>query len=89
MLSPSKQPPAVALAQLRSIAAAVSFPATRREIILSAWAMSYPQAVTNLLRRFPKGALFDCAADFIARCEDIELLQHEEQEAPEEFLRSP
>lgn len=89
MLSPTKQPSPVPSIELARLAAAISFPAARRRIVVSAQSMGFPSTVISFLRRFPKGEQFDCAADFMARCEEIELLQHEEQESPEEFLRSP
>jgi len=90
MPSPSNHPPTpLPSEQLVRFAATMQFPTARRSILAAAKARGLSLAAINILRYFPEDEIFDCTADFTARCEELELLQREERESPKEFLRSP
>ena len=60
------------------------FPTTRREIMRTAHAYKFDREVLQFLNLFPADELFDSQADFITRCDEVELLVLEERNASEE-----
>lgn len=65
------------------------FPVTRRELVRVARDWGFSRRTLDFLRLFPENEVFESRADFVNRCEDLELLIKQEYEAPEEHLRSP
>lgn len=65
------------------------FPATARQIKNIAKLWGFSSSTTDFLELFPEDEEFDSRDDFLNRCDDLEVLIHEERQMPEEFLRSP
>ena len=65
------------------------FPATRKLIssVALRWGMS--EAVIDFLKLFPQDLVFNSRAEFITKCEELELFIEQERKIPEERLRSP
>lgn len=66
-----------------------SFPATVREIAELAKTRGFSQSLQDFIRLFPDDGTFEDADDFLSRCQELEVLIHEERKAQYEFLRSP
>ncbi|HEX5744264.1 MAG TPA: hypothetical protein VFX84_02325 [Candidatus Saccharimonadales bacterium] len=49
----------------------------------------FERHVQDLLAQFPEDEEFDSSDDFLTRCEELEFLEGEEADMPEETLRSP
>ncbi|HVX47885.1 MAG TPA: DUF2795 domain-containing protein [Candidatus Saccharimonadales bacterium] len=60
------------------------FPASRQEIMRIARNYGFDREVLHFLNLFPADEVFDSRADFITRCDEVELLVREERDAPEE-----
>lgn len=73
---------------LLKLAKSVSFPASRDDIIRVAESSGYPESMTNFLQLFAEYDVFEGCADFMNRCEELELLIRQEREAPREYLHS-
>jgi hypothetical protein len=49
----------------------------------------FDRHVQDLLAEFPEDEEFDSGDDFLTRCEELEFLEGEEADMPEETLHSP
>lgn len=65
------------------------FPASRKTIsnIALRWGMS--DAVIDFLKLFPPDLVFNSRAEFITRCEELELFIDQERKMPGDRLKSP
>lgn len=74
--------------QLLSLAENTQFPATRKEIQVSAAIWGFTNAVIDFLSLFPADEVFESKVDFVTRSELLEMFINQEHEMPKEFLRS-
>lgn len=74
--------------QLRKISQQASFPATRAEFEEVAQRMELPRSVMDFLKLFPADETFESRVEFVARCEELEILITQIREAPQEILHS-
>lgn len=65
------------------------FPVSARRMQGLARKWGFDTHVQDLLGQFPEDEEFDSATDFLTRCEELEFLESEEADMPEENLRSP
>lgn len=65
------------------------YPATRQEITEAAQDWNFSENTIEFLRLFTPDEVFKSQGDFLARCEELELLLREERKMPAELLRSP
>lgn len=63
-----------------------SFPYSVKQLIELAREEHFPQEVISFLKTFPSDEVFKDADDLAARIEQVEMMQHEEQEQGEKFL---
>jgi hypothetical protein len=62
---------------------------TAGTIILYARQLGINHNVVDFLHRFHTDEIFQSRADFITRCDELELLIREKRDMPHEILRSP
>ena len=65
------------------------FPATARRIAKFAKHYGFSRDVLDFLHYFHPREKFESRADFVTRCDEMELFIREEREMPIELLRSP
>jgi len=65
------------------------FPTSARMIVFYAKHFGLDHDVTDFLHQFHPDEMFQSRADFITRCDELELMIQEEREMPKEVLRSP
>lgn len=73
---------------LLSLAKSVEFPASRDDVIRVAEKGDYPESMRSFLKLFATYDTFEGCADFVNRCEELELLIRQERESPKEYLHS-
>jgi hypothetical protein len=61
--------------------------AARMQSLARKW--GFDRQAQDLLARFPEDEEFESGNDFLTRCEELEFLESEEADMPEETLRSP
>jgi hypothetical protein len=75
--------------QLKELAYNVPFPMPCGEMLTVAKYMGCAPATLRLLGRFNPDDTFENGVDFVNRCEETRLFEHEEHLALKELLRSP
>ena len=73
---------------LLRLAKSVEFPESRDDLIRAAEKGGYPESMKRFLKLFAAYDTFEGCADFVNRCEELELLIRQEREAPKEYLHS-
>ena len=73
---------------LLRLAKSMEFPASRDDVIRAANTGNYPESMKSFLKLFAAYDSFEGCADFVNRCEELELLIRQEREAPKEYLHS-
>ena len=76
-------------AEILRLAKHATFPATRSDIIRSAWGLGVSSAMLRFIALFDGCDLFESRLDFINRASEMKLFIVEGQSAPKELLRSP
>ncbi len=75
------------LTDLEALAAKVpAFAFSVKQLINLAREEHFPEEVINFYKTFPKDEVFEDIEDLIARTEQVEMMQHEEVNQPENFL---
>ncbi len=78
------------LADIEALIARVPrFPYSVKELINLAREEHFPEEVTNFYKAFPKDEVFEDPEDLAARTEQIEIMEHEEADQPQEVWTSP
>lgn len=75
--------------QLLYLAKLVHFPATCREIAVVAMTYGFSELMTDFLGLFPNEEMFKNSAEFIDRCEELEILIDEERLTPKDPPSNP
>ena len=65
------------------------FPVSAGRILEIAKAWNFSSNTIDLLILFPEDEIFESESDFLARCQELELLIREKEKMPAEILRSP
>lgn len=68
---------------------AAPFPASAGSILDKAKLWGFSRSTQDFLKRFPTDEIFESHADFLTRCDELELFLHEERDMPMEHLSSP
>ena len=75
--------------QLIRLAKRGRFPLRRRQLERVARRNGYTSGMIEFLRLFPGDEVFENRAEFLTRCEELELFMDEERDMPKEIARSP
>lgn len=65
------------------------FPVRNHQLVLTSQQLGSSEGVADFLRLFPAFEQFHTRDEFLERCEKLELVIREEQQAPRENLREP
>ena len=74
--------------QLLDLAYSTRFPASGSNLVKIATRKHYTPETVQFLRQFDGGDQFENGVDFVNRCEEVRLLEHELADAPLEHLLS-
>lgn len=66
-----------------------SYPTTTGDVLKTARHWSFSNSTIDFLQLFPRDEVFESSADFLARCEELELMIREERHMPVEIPRNP
>lgn len=75
--------------ELLGLAQSVSFPITQGALGQAAQEQGRGKAVLDFLGLYPAGEVFNSKVDFMTRSEELLLFITQDQDTPEERLRSP
>lgn len=73
----------------RLVRLAGPFPATARRLVFYAKHFGFGRDVVSFLHLFKPGEIFASRADFINRCNELEIFISQAREMPKETLTSP
>ncbi len=65
------------------------FPYPVKQLLKLAHEEHFPEPVISFYKTFPSDEVFEDAEDLIARTEQIEIMQHEEVNQPQEIWNAP
>ena len=65
------------------------YPVKARSLLETARLRDFHKSTLDFLRLFPSDEAFESRADFLTRCDELELMIREERKMPSEALRSP